>query len=171
MLKKENILIGQTEINAKVREIARAIDKDYRGKEILFVGVLKGAVVFLADLIRFIETPSEIDFIAVSSYGASTKSSGVVRIVKDLDRSIEGREIIIVEDIIDTGLTLKFIAENFKQRKPLSIRIVAFLDKPARRRIDIEADYRGFVIPDHFVVGYGLDYNEKYRHMPDIYLI
>ena len=107
----------------------------------------------------------------MSSYGASTKSSGVVRIIKDLDRSIEGREVIIVEDIIDTGLTLKFIADNFRQRRPLSIKIVAFLDKPARRLIDIEADYRGFVIPDHFVVGYGLDYNEKYRHLPDIYFI
>ncbi|MFY9114278.1 MAG: hypoxanthine phosphoribosyltransferase [Dethiobacteria bacterium] len=171
MLKKENILIGRTEINLKVQQIARVINEDYRGKEVLFIGVLKGAVVFLADLIRFIEIPAEIDFIAVSSYGDSTRTSGVVRIIKDLDRSIEGLDIVVVEDIVDTGLTLQFIANNLKQRLPRSIRIVTLLDKPEKRRIDIEADYRGFIIPDYFVVGYGLDHNEKYRQLPDIYFI
>lgn len=171
MLKEGNILIRRREINLKVQQIARSINEDYRGKEVLFIGILKGAVVFLADLLRFIEIPTEIDFMAVSSYGDSTRTSGVVRIIKDLESSIEDRDVVIVEDIVDTGLTLQFITNNLKQRLPRSLKIVTLLDKPEKRRIDIEADYRGFIIPDHFVVGYGLDYNEKYRQLPDIYFI
>lgn len=167
----EKILLSEEKIRAKVRELGRAISDDYAGKELLAVGILKGAAVFLADLIRYISIPVYLDFVAVSSYGASTKSSGVVRILKDLEESIEGRHVLIVEDIVDTGLTLNYLVENFKARGPASLKVCTFLDKPIRRKIHVPIDYNGFSIPDKFVVGYGLDYNERYRNLPYIMVL
>ncbi len=162
------VLLSSKEIEEKVKELARQVSDDYRGKKPLLVCVLKGAVVFLADLMRHLEIPVEIDFMAVSSYGDSTKTSGVVRILKDLDVSIDNKDIIIVEDIIDTGLTLSYLRENLLSRNPQSVKLVTLLDKPERREVDIEPDYCGFCIPDKFVVGYGLDFNETYRNLPDV---
>lgn len=164
----QEILISREAIQERIAEMALQVSKDYAGKNPLLVCVLKGAVIFLADFVRCLEIPAQIDFMAVSSYGASTKSSGVVRILKDLETSIEGRHILIVEDIIDTGLTLKYLAENIGSRGPASLKIVTLLDKPDRRKVSIEADYCGFKIPDRFVVGYGLDFNEQYRHLPQV---
>jgi hypoxanthine phosphoribosyltransferase len=164
----QEILISKEAIQEKIAELALQVSRDYAGKNPLLVCVLKGAVIFLADFMRSLDIPAEIDFMAVSSYGASTKSSGVVRILKDLETSIEGRHIIIVEDIIDTGLTLKYLAEYIGSRGPASLKIVTLLDKPDRRKVAIEADYCGFKIPDRFVVGYGLDFDEQYRHLPDV---
>ncbi len=161
--------ISQQEIAKKVQEIAREISSDYRGETPVLVGVLKGAVVFMSDLIRQLTISVEIDFMAVSSYGASTKTSGIVRILKDLDQSIEGRDVLIIEDIVDTGLTLDYLREVLEQRRPRSLKLAALLDKPERREVEIEANYLGFVIPDEFVVGYGLDYRELYRNFADIY--
>ena len=161
--------ISQQEIAKKVQEIAREISSDYRGETPVLVGVLKGAVVFMSDLIRQLTISVEIDFMAVSSYGASTKTSGIVRILKDLDQSIEGRDVLIIEDIVDTGLTLDYLREVLEQRRPRSLKLAALLDKPERREVEIEANYLGFVIPDEFVVGYGLDYRELYRNFDDIY--
>ncbi len=163
--------IDRAEIEQRVKAMAQNIAADYREETPVMVGVLKGAVVFMADLIRKVEIPVELDFIAVSSYGASTSTSGIVRILKDLDQNIEGREVIIVEDIIDTGLTLQYLKETLYQRKPKGLRLAALLDKPERRQVNIEADYVGLNIPDKFVVGYGLDFNEKHRNLPDIYLM
>lgn len=165
---KTKVLISRQEIEAKVVELAGQVSRDYEGKNLLLLCVLKGAVVFLCDLLRSLEIGAEIDFMAVSSYGDSSTSSGVVRILKDLERSIEGKDLLIVEDIIDTGLTLSYLRENLLSRNPASLRIVTLLDKPDRRVADIEPDYCGFSIPDEFVVGYGLDYQEKYRNLPDI---
>ena len=165
---KTRVLLTQEEIREKVKQLAEAVSRDYKDKKPLLVCVLKGAVVFLADFMRFLSIPVEIDFMAVSSYGHSTTSSGVVRILKDLDSSIEHKDIIILEDIIDSGLTLSYLRENLLSRNPRSLKIVTLLDKPERRVTDIEPDYCGFRIPDEFVVGYGLDYNEKYRNLPDI---
>ncbi|SHM68645.1 hypoxanthine phosphoribosyltransferase [Caldanaerovirga acetigignens] len=165
----KEILISEEEIKKKLKELGKRITEDYRDKkDILLVGVLKGAVLFIADLIRHIDLPLQVDFMAVSSYGASTESSGVVRILKDLDENIEGKNILIVEDIIDSGLTLSYLYNMLKSRKPASIKICTLLDKPSRRKVKIKVDYLGFEIPDYFVVGYGLDYNEKYRNLPFI---
>ena len=163
--------IDRKEIRKRVKEIAEKISSDYRGKTPVMVGVLKGAVVFMTDLIREIDLPVELDFIAVSSYGSSTKTSGIVRILKDLDQNIEDREVIIIEDIIDTGLTLQYLKETLYQRKPSSLCLAALLDKPERRQVNIKADYVGINIPDKFVVGYGLDFNEQYRNLPDIFIM
>ncbi len=162
------VLLSAKEIADKVQELAHQVSQDYRGKNPLLVCVLKGAVVFLADLIRCLEIPVEIDFMAVSSYGDSTQTSGVVRILKDLDTSIEGRDILLLEDIIDTGLTLSYLRENLLSRNPRSVKLIALLDKPERRQVDVEPDYCGFCIPDKFVVGYGLDYKQQYRHLPEV---
>lgn len=162
------ILLGEEEIRAKVKELGKTITEDYHGKNLMLVTVLKGAVVFLADLMRQIEVPAQIDFMVVSSYGSGVKSSGVVKIVKDLDVPLADKDILIVEDILDSGLTLSYIKELLQSRAPRSIRIVTLLDKPSRRRVDLQADYVGFSVPDEFVVGYGLDYNEKYRNLPYI---
>jgi len=169
-MSKENlkVLLSTREIADKVQELARQVSQDYRGKNPLLVCVLKGAVVFLADLIRCLEIPVEIDFMAVSSYGDSTQTSGVVRILKDLDTSVEGRDILLVEDIIDTGLTLSYLRENLLSRNPRSVKLIALLDKPERRQVDVEPDFCGFCIPDQFVVGYGLDYKQQYRHLPEV---
>nr|WP_243109688.1 hypoxanthine phosphoribosyltransferase [Caminicella sporogenes] len=164
----KEILFNEEEIKEKVAELGKQISKDYENKDLVVVGVLKGANVFLSDLIRKISIPITIDFMAVSSYGFSTESSGVVKILKDLDFSIEGKNVLIVEDIVDTGLTLKYLYENLKSRKPKSIKICSLLDKHERRKVDIEVDYIGFEIPDAFIVGYGIDYAEKYRNLPFI---
>ncbi|HHV61778.1 MAG TPA: hypoxanthine phosphoribosyltransferase [Firmicutes bacterium] len=162
----EEVLLHEDEIKKRVKELGEQIACDYRGKELVVVGILKGALVFMADLVRHLSIPVIIDFVAISSYGAATKSSGAVRILKDLDAPIENKHVLIVEDIIDTGLTLSYLAENLRARKPLSVKICTLLDKPDRRKIDIRPDYNGFQIPDKFVVGYGLDYSEKYRNLP-----
>ncbi len=165
---KTEVLLSRQEIEAKVRELAEEVSRDYQGKNLLLICVLKGAVVFLCDLLRLLEVGAEIDFMAVSSYGNSSKSSGVVRILKDLDQSIDNKDVLIVEDIIDTGLTLSYLRENLLSRNPASLRIITLLDKPERRIAQIKPDYCGFSIPDKFVVGYGLDYQEKYRNLPDL---
>lgn len=162
----KEVLYSENDLALRVKELADAIQSDYRDKELLVIGVLKGANIFMGDLIRKIELPIQIDFIAASSYGSSTESSGVVKIVKDLDYSIEGKHVLIVEDIIDSGLTLKYLEENFLSRKPASLEICTLLDKPERRKANIAVKYVGFEIPDEFIVGYGIDYAEKYRNLP-----
>ncbi|SDF17147.1 hypoxanthine phosphoribosyltransferase [Sporolituus thermophilus] len=164
----QEVLLSSEQLSARIREMGRQISADYAGKEILMIGVLRGAVIFMADLARAIDVPVALDFMAVSSYGASTTSSGVVRILKDLDEDVEGKHLLIVEDIIDSGLTLNYLLDNLRSRKPASIKICTLLNKPERRKVDVQVDYNGFTIPDHFVVGYGLDYAEKYRNLPFI---
>jgi len=165
----EQMLISEEQIKEKIKLLGEKISNDYKDSDnLLLVGVLKGAVVFMADLIRHIDIPLHIDFMAVSSYGSSTESSGVVRILKDLDETVEGKDLLVVEDIIDSGLTLSYMCNILKSRKPNSLKICALLDKPSRRKIDLNVDYLGFEIPDYFVVGYGLDYAGKYRNLPDI---
>lgn len=164
----KDILFTSEQIFQKVKGLGQKISTDYSHSNLLVVGVLKGASVFMSDLIRHISIPLEMDFIAASSYGQSTESSGVVKIVKDLDYSIEGKDVLIVEDIIDTGLTLHYLIENFKSRGANSLKICTLLDKPERRKIDIDVAYKGFDIPDVFIVGYGIDYGEKYRNLPYI---
>jgi hypoxanthine phosphoribosyltransferase len=161
----ERILIPAEDLSARVAELGRRIRDDYGGRTPMLVGVLKGAVIFLADLMRAIEAPCECDFIAVSSYGASTRSSGIVRLTKDLSVSIEGRDVLIVEDIVDTGLTLSYLLRNLETRQPRSLRVCALLDKATRRQVPVRLDYVGFTIPDEFVVGYGLDYAGLYRNL------
>lgn len=164
----KKILIEEKELQAKVAELGAKITEDYKGKDLLIVCVLKGAVVFTSDLMREIKLPLDIDFMAISSYGANTESSGVVRILKDLNTGINGRHVLIVEDIIDSGLTLAYLAENLKSRHPASVEICTILDKRERRIAELDIKYTGFVVPDEFVVGYGLDYAEKYRNLPYI---
>lgn len=164
----KKILIDEETLKAKVKELGEKITKDYKDKDLLLICVLKGAVVFVSDLMKTIELPLNIDFMAISSYGSGTKSSGVVRILKDLESSIEGRDVLIVEDIIDSGLTLSYLVECLKARNPKSIEICTILDKPERRTADLYIKYTGFKVPDEFVVGYGLDYAEKYRNLPYI---
>ncbi|MFO7952807.1 MAG: hypoxanthine phosphoribosyltransferase [Bacillota bacterium] len=165
------ILLSAEEINKRVKELAFQISKDYRGKRPLLIGILKGAVIFLSDLIRLLDVPVEIDFIAVSSYGNSTSSSGVVRILKDLEQNIQDKDVLIVEDIVDTGLTLSYLIDNLGSRKPRSLKVVTLLDKPERREVNFEPDYCGFAIPDHFVIGYGLDYGEDYRQLSSLCIL
>jgi len=160
------ILISKADLKKRVAELGRQITEDYNGKDLLIIGIFKGAVPFLADLIREIKIPLRYDFMAVSSYGASTRSSGAVRILKDLDTSVEDKHVLIVEDIVDTGLTLKYLKENLARRHPLSLKIVTLLDKPERREVEVQPDYNGFIISNEFVVGYGLDFNELYRNLP-----
>ena len=162
------VLITEEEIKAKVSELGAQISRDYEGKNLLLVGVLKGSVVFMADLMRAITIPARIDFMAVSSYGSGTKSTGVVKIIKDLDIDLHGYDVLIVEDILDSGMTLKYKTGLLEQRGTKSIKIATLLDKPARRKADIKADYYCFNIPDEFVVGYGLDYDEEYRNFPAV---
>jgi len=162
------VLFDREELKNKVAELGSKITEEYRGREVLVVGILKGAFIFMADLIREIQIPLEIDFMDVSSYGISTSSSGEVRIIKDLENSIQDKDVLIVEDIVDTGLTLKYITELLKTRNPRSVKICCLLDKPSRRKTDIQADYVGYTIPDRFVVGYGLDYAEQYRNYPAV---
>jgi hypoxanthine phosphoribosyltransferase len=162
------VLIDGDALRAKVAELGARITKDYRDRQVTLVSVLKGALPFMADLMRAIELPVRIDLMEVSSYGSATETSGQVRILKDLSSSIEGRHVLIVEDIIDTGLTLNYLTDYLRGKDPASLRICALLDKPARRLVDIDIAYRGFEIPDRFVIGYGLDYGELYRNLPYI---
>lgn len=165
------ILLSEEQIQERVKELGSQISRDLAGEEVLVVGILKGAFVFLADLIRHMDIPVQVDFMDLSSYGLSSESSGEVRILKDLEQPIEGKNVLIVEDIIDSGVTLKFIKEILLRRNPRSLKICTFLDKPDRRKVPVVSNYNGFTIPDHFVVGYGLDYAEKYRHLPMVYVI
>ncbi len=164
----ERVLISAEELAKRTEELGAQITADYEGKEILMIGVLRGAVLFMSDLARAIKIPVAIDFMAVSSYGSGTSSSGVVRILKDLDEDVAGKHVLVVEDIIDSGLTLNYLLDNLKSRKPASIKICTLLNKPERRKVDVKIDYNGFTVPDYFVVGYGLDYAEKYRNLPFI---
>jgi len=164
----DGILYTKEQLAEAVKKLGQQITRDYEGKKPVMVCILKGASVFFVDLIREIDLPLEIDFMVVSSYGASTKSSGEVKLVKDLDRSINGRDVIVVEDIVDSGMTLSFLKRTLLGRGATSLRIATLLDKPARRRVDLTVDYSCYEIPDAFVVGYGLDYNETYRNLPDI---
>lgn len=162
------ILLTEQQLQEKVKELGRRITEDYKDRNPLVICVLKGAFIFMADLVKHIEIPLTLDFMAVSSYGAATKSSGVVKIVKDLDTSVEGRDVLIVEDIIDSGLTLSYLIDVLERRNALSVAVITLLDKPERRNVELDIDYKGFVLPDEFVVGYGLDYAENYRNLPYI---
>jgi hypoxanthine phosphoribosyltransferase len=168
---KLKVLIRRAAIQKRVREVAQQITKDYEGQRVHLIGVRKGACIFLSDLVREINLETSIDFIAVSSYGKNKESSGQVRLVKDLDSSIEGLNVIVVEDILDTGITLTYLLRVLEQRKPKSLRIAALLDKPSRRIKEVKADYIGFKIPNDFVVGYGLDYAERYRNLKDVCIL
>ena len=160
------VLIDEERLQARIHELGAEISSDYAGRELLLVGVLKGAVFFMADLMRSITVPCEIDFMAISSYGASTDSSGVVRILKDLDINIENRHVVVVEDIVDSGLTLSYLVRNLESRSPASLEVCALLTKPGRREIEVDVGYVGFEIPNKFVIGYGLDFAERYRNLP-----
>jgi hypoxanthine phosphoribosyltransferase len=160
------ILVQPDELRARVRELGEQVSRDYEGLDLLLVGVLKGAVFFLSDLMRHIEIPVEVDFMAVASYGSATDSSGVVRILKDLDTPIEGRDVLIVEDIVDSGLTLQYLMRSLGARNPRSLEVCALLMKPERRKVDVPTRYIGFEIPDRFAIGYGLDHAERYRNLP-----
>ena len=162
------VLVPSDNIQEKVRELGERITQDYRGEKLLLVGILRGAVVFLSDLMRHLQLPCEIDFMDISSYGTGTQSSGVVRILKDLEEDITGRHVLIVEDIVDTGLTLSYLLRSLQARKPASLEICALLTKPSRRRVELDIKYLGFEVPDEFVVGYGLDFAGAYRNLPDI---
>src|SRR5438105_11647182 len=160
------VLVSADELQRRVSELGAEISRDYAGRSLLLVGVLKGAVFFISDLMRFIEIPVEVDFMAVASYGSATDSSGVVRILKDLDVAIEDRDVLIVEDIVDSGLTLQYLIRNLGSRNPRTLEVCALLTKPERRKVDLPTRYVGFEIPDRFVVGYGLDYAERHRNLP-----
>jgi hypoxanthine phosphoribosyltransferase len=162
------VLVPSDDIQEKVRELGERITQDYRGEKLLLVGILRGAVVFLSDLMRHLQLPCEIDFMDISSYGTGTQSSGVVRILKDLEEDITGRHVLIVEDIVDTGLTLSYLRRTLLQRRPDSLEICALLTKPSRRQVDLSVKYLGFEVPDEFVIGYGIDYAGAYRNLPDI---
>ena len=165
------VLISRQEVAARIVELGRAIGREYAGRNPLLVGVLKGAAIFLADLIRAIPVPIAIDFMGVGSYGSEARSSGIVRLTSDLSLSIEGRDVVIVEDIVDSGRTLDYLRQNFATRRPRSVAVCVLLDKIERREVDVRLDYVGFVIPDHFVVGYGFDIGGIYRGLPDIHVL
>jgi hypoxanthine phosphoribosyltransferase len=160
------VLIDEETLAARVAELGAEVSADYEGRDLLLIGVLKGAVFFMADLMRHLTVPCEVDFMAISSYGAATDSSGIVRILKDLDISIEGRDVLVVEDIIDSGLTLSYLMRNLESREPATLDVCALLTKPSRREVDVPVRYVGFEIPNKFVVGYGLDFAERYRNLP-----
>ena len=162
----QNVLLSEEKLASIVHELGERISRDYEGKNLLMVSILKGSVVFMSDLMRAVTVPCRIDFMSVSSYGSGVKTSGVVKIIKDLDIPLEGYDLLVVEDILDSGMTLSYILEVLQARGPKSIRLCTLLDKPERRKVDIKADYVGCEVPDEFVVGYGLDYDEKYRNLP-----
>ena len=164
-------LFAEGDVQRQVRRLAREISRDFAGREVLLVGILKGAFIFMADLARRLAFPVKMDFVRLASYGAGTESCGKVRITKDLETSLHGKDVLIVEDIIDTGVTLKYLFRRLKGRQPRSLKSVVLLDKPSRRKVRFQPDYVGFTIEDHFVVGYGLDYNEEYRNLPGIYVL
>jgi hypoxanthine phosphoribosyltransferase len=163
-----DVFHSEEKLRARIAELGAEISRDYRGQELVVVGVLKGSVLFFADLVRQIDLPLSIDFLGLSSYGSGTESSGVVRITSDLSRPIEGKHVLVIEDIVDTGLTMQFLLDNLNTRRPASVRICALLEKPSRAKTKIPIHYKGFVIPDEFVVGYGLDFDEKFRNLPFI---
>lgn len=165
------LLLSEKEVQKKVKTLARKISRDYSGREVLLVGILKGAFIFMADLARRMTVPVKMDFVRLASYGSGRYSSGRVKLTKDLEIPVKGKDVLIVEDIIDTGITLQYLCQCLKARKPRSLRVVALLDKPKRRQVNLEADYIGFKIDDHFVVGYGLDCAEEYRNLRGIYII
>ena len=162
----ESVLFAPDQIAQRVAQIGAQISRDYEGKDPIFVSVLVGAVVFTADLLRAVTVPCSLDFMAISSYGKESRSSGVVRVMKDLDESVESRHVVIIEDIVDTGLTLNYLLDNMKNRNVASVRVAALLDKPSRRMTDVQVDYVGFEVPDEFVIGYGLDFAQRYRNLP-----
>jgi hypoxanthine phosphoribosyltransferase len=161
-----DVLIEEPELQRRIAELGRQLSEDYADRDLLLIGVLKGAVFFMADLMRHISVPCEVDFMAISSYGAATDSSGVVRILKDLDLNIEGRHVLVVEDIIDSGLTLSYLTRTLAAREPASLEVCTLLTKPERREVDVPVKYVGFEIPNRFVIGYGLDFGERYRNLP-----
>lgn len=167
-MEKPNLLISRDEIAAKVAELAERLKTDYVGRNPVLIGALKGSFVFMADLVRAIGMDCEVDFISVSSYGEGKDTSGVIELVQDLKTAIDGRDVIVVEDIVDTGLSLDFILSWLREKGPASVRVCALLDKPSRRRVEVPIDYVGFTVPDKFVVGYGLDFDERYRYLPDV---
>ncbi|EFM64751.1 hypoxanthine phosphoribosyltransferase [Peptostreptococcus stomatis] len=171
MYKLTGVMFSQEEIEAKVIELAKQIEKDYKGQDLLLVGILKGASVFVADLMRKIDLNVNIDFMSVSSYGSATVSSGTVKILKDLDVDIKDKNVLIVEDIIDSGITLRNLYDTLMTREPRSLKLCTLLNKPARKKVDVDVDYVGFVIEDKFIVGYGIDYDEKYRNLPYIAIV
>ena len=160
------ILVGEEDLDRRIRELGAEITRDYQGKDLVLLGILKGAVLFLSDLLRRIDIPAEVDFMAVASYGNATKSSGVVQILKDLEEPIEGRDVLIVEDIVDTGLTLRYLHDTLQGRNPRSLEVCALLSKPEAQIVEVPVKYLGFEIPNEFVVGYGLDYQQRYRGLP-----
>ena len=164
----KTVLVSEEALQAKVAELGAQISKDYQGKNRVLVSILKGSVVFMADLMRAVSIPCSIDFMVVSSYGSGTMTTGLVKIIKDLDEDLSGKDVLIVEDILDTGVTLSNLVPMLKMRNPNSVKICTILDKPSRRKADVQPDYEGFQVPDEFVVGYGLDYDEKYRNLPYI---
>ena len=168
MTEKISVLLSEEEVDARIKAIGEQISKDYEGKQIHMICVLKGGTFFMCELAKRISVPVSLDFMAVSSYGSDTKSSGVVKIVKDLDEAIQGKDVLVVEDIVDSGRTLSYLLEMLKDRGPKSVKLCTLLDKPERRVVDVNVDYTGFTIPDEFVVGYGLDYAQKYRNLPYI---
>ncbi|MBR6664238.1 MAG: hypoxanthine phosphoribosyltransferase [Lachnospiraceae bacterium] len=171
MAEKINVLLSEEEVDARIKAIGEQISKDYEGKQIHLICVLKGGTFFMCELAKRITVPVSMDFMAVSSYGSDTKSSGVVKIVKDLDEAIQGKDVLVVEDIVDSGRTLSYLLEMLRDRKPASMKLCTLLDKPDRRIIDVPVDYTGFQIPDEFVVGYGLDYDQRYRNLPYIGIV
>ena len=164
----QSVLLSEKQLEARVAELGDAISRDFKDKDVVFIGVLKGCFIFMADLMRHVTIPCSMDFMAVSSYGSGTVSTGAVKINKDLSQNIEGKHVIFVEDILDSGITLSYLKNYLMARQPASISIATLMDKPARRKADVKADYAGFEVPDAFVVGYGLDYNEKYLNLPFI---
>ena len=168
---KEEILISKPEIDNRVQKLADEISRDYEGKELVLIGILKGAFIFMADLIRCLRVPCKVDFVRLASYGTGTVSSGSIMITKDIEIPIHGTDVLIVEDIVDTGLTLSFLVDKLKEREPQSLKVCVLLDKKERRKVPFEAEYVGFDIPDRFVVGYGIDFNEMYRFLPDVCVI
>ncbi|AAK81139.1 hypoxanthine phosphoribosyltransferase [Clostridium acetobutylicum] len=164
----KEVLLDEEKINEKVKELGKKISEDYKGKDLILIGILKGSVVFMGNLVKYIDIPCAIDFMSVSSYGNGTSTSGIVKVLKDLDSDVEGKDILIVEDIIDSGVTLKYLMGHISGKKPNSIEIITLLNKPERRRVEINVKYTGFIVPDYFLVGYGLDYAEKYRNLPYI---
>jgi hypoxanthine phosphoribosyltransferase len=165
---KVEVLYSAEQVAARTRELGQQITRDYAGQDLVVVGVLKGSVLFFGDLVRQIDLPISCDFLGLSSYGSGTESSGVVRITSDLSRPVEGKHVLVIEDIVDTGLTMKFLLENLETRQPLSVKICALLEKPTRAKVKVPIHYKGFTIPDEFVVGYGLDFDERYRNLPFI---
>lgn len=171
MAERVRVLLSEEEVDAKIKAIGEQISKDYAGKQVHLVCVLRGGSFFMCELAKRITVPVSLDFMSVSSYGGDTKSSGTVKIVKDLDDSLEGKDVLVIEDIVDSGRTLSYLLEMLKNRKPASLRLCTLLDKPDRRVVDVHVDYTGFEIPDEFVVGYGLDYDQKYRNLPYIGIV